>query len=480
MSTPSPTYECDDSGFEFHSGWSYTGIIIVILCGLYVFIDAIRHKEKRQVPGKLMIARTMVDLLWAILFFYMILRIDCKKIRNDPNTCEAFGTCFIFLFLLSSMYFAGICWDMYFTLVNPFRKPLSDSWQLHLFSIIVSLVLVLIVFANHGYKYRKDYQICWTKNTSTTTSPNNLIILYIPLGAVIFGGLAITFWAVRRLRQRMLQETFELRWSVIKRQIAIVSFFTINYVIAGCIWWPVVWITFDSDEYNEYGADPNKNQPYLLSITIILTVVFDVVAWIAKESFESCQLFKNPIKGIISSSNYIGNGSNNNTIIEYNITTTTRTTTHGSTPKSSYDKSFNATNRDEKSEPLLLNQSNSNNPSQHSSLHYTLNTSQGNSLIGSQMNTSNSSIITKTTHKQIKPMVKKSPNLSNALRREVIVFITHGLAQAIKRTAKETQQTQNNNNLDVWDADFDQDHIYSNNRSMTNRKSNKSNPELQS
>merc|ERR1712176_948299 len=126
------------------------------------------------------------------------------------------------------------------------------------------------------------------------------------------GGLGITVWAVKRLKQRMLEETFELRWSVIKRQIAIVSFFTLNYVIAGCIWWPIVWITFDTDvEYGKYGAQPNQ-QPYLLSITIVLTVIFDLVAWIAKDSFESCKLFRNPIE-MITSTHY------NSPIIEYNI-----------------------------------------------------------------------------------------------------------------------------------------------------------------
>eukprot|EP00483_Globobulimina_turgida_P010855 UN10876 len=125
----------------------------------------------------------------------------------------------------------------------------------------------------------------------------------------------------------MLEETFELRWSVIKRQIAIVSLFTINYVIAGCIWWPIVWITF-THKYGPYGANPTK-QPYLLGITIVLTVVFDLIAWIAKDSFAIyCnKIFKNPM--IISSTLT----TQHSPIIQYYV--------------------------NDKSEPLLLNESHS-------------------------------------------------------------------------------------------------------------------------
>ena len=459
---------CDDSNFTFDSTWKYIAEIIIILCSIYVFVDAIRHKYKRQVPGKLMIGRTLVDLLWAVSFFYMALNIKCIDIKNNPSTCRAFGTCFTFLFLLSLMYFGGICWDMYFTLVNPFRKPVSDSWQLHLVAIIVSAIVAFIPCLNKQYQYRQDYQICWTENTSGTPSIANIIILYVPLIAVIVGGLGITIWAVFRLKQRMLEETFELRWSVIKRQIAIVGLFTINYVAAGCIWIPIVLITYkNSYDDNKYGAVP-VHQPYLLSVTIVLTNIFDLIAWIAKDTVESCNVFKNPIKNIISSSSSSSSNSNSNVIIAYNISSKKVKKVkknHKSTPNSSI-------NRDEKTEPLL-NKTTTPTPTP-SSLQYTLNsnTNTTNDLNYSlESNNTTSSLNVKTDTKQNKN--KKVPNLSNALRREVIVFITHGLAQAVKRTAKETQQTQSHAALDVWDADFDHA-VYS------NRRSQKSKSDLQS
>lgn len=175
--------------------------------------------------------------------------------------------------------------------------------------------------------------------------------------------------------------------------------FTLNYVIAGCLWLPIVLITFDSDQsYGAFGADPSM-QPYLLS------VCFDVVAWIAKDSLDSdmckvCGIFSSTLNSAHYDSRPL-------------ITTP-------STVRSISD-------RDDKSEPLLLN-----------------------------VNDSGSSVkvaATRSTHvapdgsgKQGEGVPRKAPNLSNALRREVIEFITHGLAQAVKRTAKETSMTQSTSN----------------------------------
>ena len=417
--------DCDDAGFKIKQTWSYTAIALVIVSGLYVLIDAIKHKEKRKVPGKLMMSRMLIDVIWALCFFYMVLDINCDDIKTHPDLCRPLGTIFVFLFLLSLMYYSGLCWDMYFTLMNPFRKAMSDSWQLHLFSIIVSLSISLTVTFDNGYRYRKDYQICWTENTSQKISIDNVIILYIPLGAVIVGGLGITIWAVQRLKQRMLEETFALRWSVIKRQIAIVTFFTVNYLIAACIWSPIVWVTFNTDEYGKYGAEPS-NQPYLLSITIVLTVFFDVIAWIAKDS-TSCRIFRAPINMVVAFSTANSTYYDNSAIIEYKI-----------------EENFQSP-KDERREPLLSE-------SGDKSL------LESNSLNSSLFTSSGSSKLEYVDKVNIQTTKQKTPNLSNALRREVIVFMTHGLVQAAKRTAKETMDTQSDSHLDIFDADFDFNH----------------------
>lgn len=213
MSATSDDDECDDSAFTFNTGWGYTAFSVVIICGLYVFGDAYLHPAKRKIPGKLLLLRTLIDVAWALLFFYMIIVYwcYCSTVASDSgasgsDTCQALGCLFALLLLWSLMQFSGICWDMYFTLVNPFRKLVSDSWQMHGVGLAVSLALALTVYADEGYKYRKDYQICWTKNTQKQTTPNNHIVLYLPLSAVIIGGLGIIFWAVRRLQQRILME----------------------------------------------------------------------------------------------------------------------------------------------------------------------------------------------------------------------------------------------------------------------------------
>ena len=79
---------------------------------------------------------------------------------------------------------------------------------------------------------------------------SNVLLLYIPLFVVIVGGISITIWAVTRLKQRILEETWELRLGVLRRQITIVSIFTINYIISGCLFLPIVLVTFTSTKHD--------------------------------------------------------------------------------------------------------------------------------------------------------------------------------------------------------------------------------------
>ena len=62
--------------------------------------------------------------------------------------------------------FAAICCDMHVSLQNPFRKPVSDRWELHIPCVLFSLSLSLLVYFVAGYYYRQDYQICWNKNSA--------------------------------------------------------------------------------------------------------------------------------------------------------------------------------------------------------------------------------------------------------------------------------------------------------------------------
>ena len=85
-----------------------------------------------------------------------------------------------------------------------------------------------------AFEYRQDFQFCWTKY-QPGFNLWNLFIVYIPAGFIIIGGMAMSWWSFKRLKLRILDSTFELRWKIIKRQLSIVVCFNINYIIQGIL-----------------------------------------------------------------------------------------------------------------------------------------------------------------------------------------------------------------------------------------------------
>ncbi len=140
--------------------------------------------------------------------------------------------------VISLMYFAFVCWSLYFSSVNAFNG---------ITAITIALILSFIVTINSGYKCRKYLQMCSSIHASAETSPNNFIVLYLSIAGVVI---------------------MELK-----------------YVIAECAWWLMIWIAFGISTYYL------THQPYLL-LVIIALVIFDTC-----DSFSGYfEIFKNTIK----------------------------------------------------------------------------------------------------------------------------------------------------------------------------------------
>ena len=79
----------------------------------------------------------------------------------------------------------------------------------------------------------------------------------------------MNIWSVRQLKRRVLDDTFKLRWIVIKTQTAIITCFTINYVFQGINWI----IIFQDTETHPI------HDPYLLATFCLIAVIFDSITW---------------------------------------------------------------------------------------------------------------------------------------------------------------------------------------------------------
>ncbi len=131
---------------------------------------------------------------------------------------------FAFSFPVSLMYFGFVYWAM---------------------SLLISFILSFIVTINDGYKYRKHNQICSSKYESTSV----LCVLYLSLGGTV----------------------------IILRELVL------HYAISECIWWLMLWITFDIGTY----GSAHKQYVWLPTIVAILD---------AYDSFSTyCKIFQNTI-----------------------------------------------------------------------------------------------------------------------------------------------------------------------------------------
>eukprot|EP01084_Bolivina_argentea_P302990 523064_1 len=276
-----------------------------------------------------------------------------------------------------------MCVDLYFTLRNPFHKPVSNSVWIHVLVILLACIITIPIGASRLFVYREEFQFCWTIYKEGFNFWH-LFVVYLPVISVAIGGIIVTYWSLKRLKSRMLNDTFELRWKIIKRQTVIVACFTISYFCQGVIWM----MTF-MDHRNQLIL----SEPYLLSIFVLSGVFFDLIAWCAKDVLLLCWENNMPL----SSSNDLKMSLDSTIEIKQLILKD-----HNQPYKSPNIGGQNPKNRSVTARTQLLQQKYSRTP------------------------------------KKEKDGLS-AQNLSNALRREVITFITAGLVTGVKVTAWETK-----------------------------------------
>jgi len=380
-----------------------------------------------------MLGRTLSDLMQALIFLCTV-ESDIDQCTEEA-TCHVLGGAFTIGLVVSALYYTIICGDLYLTLKNPFRKPVSNSMWIHFAVIMPGLILGIIIGAFKAFEYRQDFQFCWTKY-DPGFNLWNLFVVYVPLSAVVIGGIGVTWWSMRRLNSKMLDNTFELRWKIIKRQLGIVGCFTINYVIQGAIWI----LAFHKHEDEPTMKPP---QPYSISIFVICAVFFDLVAWCAKDSIFVCWK-KNYISSTadavfddgetaITSMNAYGDDSDDEKIIEVNPELPDNNDNELNELRGRNDSPFNKFH-------------NYNPPKKAAQARPVTARTQ---LLNQKYDTESQ----KSKEKK-KKRKQEQQNLSNALRREVITFITAGLVTGVKVTAWETNKN-NNDQRNTFDNDFD-------------------------
>eukprot|EP01084_Bolivina_argentea_P075240 136404_1 len=117
--------DCSDA-FEwtFDSRWWYTALslcIVFIVCPIYDFTI----NKSRGTPSKLMLGRTLSNFCLALVFLLTIK----SNINNctEKMACHVLGALFAIFLIISGGYYTTMCVDLYFTLRNPFHKPVSNS-----------------------------------------------------------------------------------------------------------------------------------------------------------------------------------------------------------------------------------------------------------------------------------------------------------------------------------------------------------------
>eukprot|EP01084_Bolivina_argentea_P060133 109880_1 len=403
--------DCDKGwqDFEFDTGWWYTALSLCIVFTVSPIYDFTINKS-RETPSKLMLGRTLSNFCLALTFLITVKSNISQCTANI--TCHSLGALFTIFLIISGAYYTTMCVDLYFTLRNPFRKPVSNSLWIHFIVIFIASVITIPIGVARPFTYRDDLQFCWT-TYSAGFNFWNLFIVYVPAISVVIGGIIVTYWSLKRLKSRILDDTFELRWKIIKRQTAIVACFTIAYFCQGIIWM----ITFMNHE-NEPTRKPP--QPYLLSMFVLCGVFFDLITWCAKDSILLCwknnmALSNHDLKMSLADSRRTNKTSDGSTIEIKQLKD------HNQPYKSPNISGQEPKNRPVTARTQLLEQKYSEMPKKKKD--------EENKLSARQ-------------------------NLSNALRREVITFITAGLVTGVKVTAWETNKNKDMGNTYEGD-DFD-------------------------
>eukprot|EP01084_Bolivina_argentea_P308482 533441_1 len=270
MSTLQQTFlnmTADD--FQFNDAVLGVAISISSLCIGYVLFDFILNKKSRHIPSRLMVVRAIFNY---IAIMIVLITVNYQEIiSNDMFMCEFQGALFLFSLYVATIYYALICWELYLTLNNPFRAPSSGSILFHTIALSICFFVVFGVAISDNFKYRNTFKICFIIESNASYNALNWCLIYIPTFGICLGGFIATGWSVKRLKATIIDETFELRWLLIKQQTVIITCFSINYALQMATWILL------------YSNTCSKCNPYFLTAFCFIGSIFDAITWITRK-----------------------------------------------------------------------------------------------------------------------------------------------------------------------------------------------------
>ena len=145
-----------------------------------------------------MLGRGLSDLLQVLIFFFSASPYQNESnLKDDDVPCHILGTIFTTALIGSGAYYLSICFDLYLTLTNPFRKPASNSLMIHFIVWIIAAALCGTVGAFRAFTYRQDFQFCFTEYKEGLNIWN-VFVVYMPAAVLGLGGMFMSYWSIRR------------------------------------------------------------------------------------------------------------------------------------------------------------------------------------------------------------------------------------------------------------------------------------------
>ncbi|OQS05145.1 phosphatidylinositol-4-phosphate-5-kinase (PIPK-D1/GPCR-PIPK) [Thraustotheca clavata] len=307
-------------GIMWGSGLSFFSVIAVL-------ISYASEPLSRQHPNPLVFWRTIADFLFVIRLlseqFSRCAQYECKPLcttfncgcatkATTPGTwfmpigesnCTFFAGFFQFSLLASECWFLCMTLNLFLSLTNPFTDFKRNTKLFHLFSWGFALFTSIILMSVHNLAGYSDFDTCWTnalhdftpipqpynavcanqgrdnvlKSKFGSVQANYLswIFFYIWILGFIISGLAVWFWAWRRLSEGM-PETYAVRVQSINRARFL--------VFAVSVYWTLVFIV-----YFLYLSQKNENTKRVMKEIVNFLMAskgyVDLVIWFHLNDF---------------------------------------------------------------------------------------------------------------------------------------------------------------------------------------------------
>ena len=243
------------------SSWQGWGICMSFFALMFCFLVIIcywRFPYTRKAPAPMLLYKTWCDFFFCLLSLIMIASNDIGPANdNDPYTitpCSFFGSVTVLCFLAAQGYFTGICLDLRLTILNPFRRPASDTIKIHFLIWVICVPLTIFFLGLGAFHYRADYDVCFICDTGNHMNVYYILLIMIPLIVSNLVGVITLFQASYRLNQG-LPSTIKSRQTVVIRQRILIIWFSIAFGFAFVFYGIGYLLERDSNAHKEFDEE---------------------------------------------------------------------------------------------------------------------------------------------------------------------------------------------------------------------------------